>query len=95
MEQTDIVNRSRRSGGRSARQALRAAPLADDIRPVRAGLPGGTYNPFSEADMQRIHETALDALEQIGLADAPPSGVEILTGPRLPPISAESLRRTS
>ncbi|MGR3718290.1 MAG: trimethylamine methyltransferase family protein [Thermohalobaculum sp.] len=84
MEQTDITKRSRRGpgrmGGRSARQALRAAPLADDIRPVRAGLPGGTYNPFSEADLQRIHQTALDALEQIGLADAPPSGVEILTG---------------
>ena len=29
--------------------------------------------------MVRIHHTALDALEQIGLADAPPSGVEILT----------------
>jgi len=29
--------------------------------------------------MERIHQAALDALEQIGLADAPPSGVEILT----------------
>ncbi|MHA1568463.1 MAG: trimethylamine methyltransferase family protein, partial [Alphaproteobacteria bacterium] len=79
MDQTDTTKRNRRSGGRAARQALRAAPLADHIRPVRAGLPGGTYNPFSEADMQRIHATALDALEQIGLADAPPSGVDILT----------------
>ena len=89
MDQTDTTKRSRRGpgrmGGRAARQALRAAPLADDIRPVRAGLEGGTYNPFSDADMQRIHATALDALEQIGLADAPPSGVEIrtLAGARL------------
>jgi trimethylamine---corrinoid protein Co-methyltransferase len=30
--------------------------------------------------VQRIHTAALDALEQIGLADAPPSGVAILTG---------------
>ena len=41
MDQTDTTKR-RRAGGRSARQALRAAPLADDIRPVRAGLSGGT-----------------------------------------------------
>ena len=26
---------SRRSGGREARRSLRAAPLADDLRPVR------------------------------------------------------------
>ena len=69
----------RRSGGRAARRAARAAPLSRDIRPVRAGLTGGTYRPLSDHDMQRIHATALDALEQIGLADAPPSGVEILT----------------
>ena len=71
--------RSRRSGGRSARQALRAAPLTEDIRPVRAGIEGGTYKPLSDADVLRIHNTALDALEQIGLADAPESGVKILT----------------
>jgi len=80
MEQTDTTKRSRRAGGRSARQALRAAPLADDIRPVRAGLPGGTYNPLTESEMQRINEAALCSLEQIGLADAPASGVEIMTG---------------
>ena len=27
---------SRRSGGREARRTLRAGPLADDLRPVRA-----------------------------------------------------------
>ena len=70
---------SRRSGGRAARQALRSAPLAQDLRPVRAGLPGGQYRPLTEAGVLRIHEAALDALEQIGLADAPPSGVAIMT----------------
>ncbi|MCT8160599.1 trimethylamine methyltransferase family protein [Pseudoruegeria sp. SHC-113] len=69
---------SRRSGGRSARRAARAAPLADTLRPVRAGLTGGRYNPLSDADVARIHAAALDALEQIGLADAPPSGIEIM-----------------
>jgi trimethylamine--corrinoid protein Co-methyltransferase len=80
MDATDTQQKSRRSGGRSAKQALRAAPLANDLRPVRAGLSGGTYNPLNEAGIQRVHQAALDALEQIGLADAPPTGVEILTG---------------
>jgi len=70
---------SRRSGGRAARRASRAAPLTQDIRPVRAGLEGGTYKPLSDRDMQRIHETALDAMEQIGFADAPQSGIDYLT----------------
>ncbi len=69
-----------RSGGRAARRAARAAPLADHMRPVRPGMSGGTYNPLSEQDVLRIHTAALDALETIGLADAPASGVAYLTG---------------
>ncbi len=69
----------RRSGGRAARRAARAAPLSQDIRPIRAGMEGGQYKPLTDRDMMRIHETALDALEQIGLADAPQSGIDILT----------------
>ena len=72
-------NSPRRSGGRTARQALRAAPLTDDMRPIRAGMEGGTFKPLSDIDIQKIHAAALTALETIGLADAPPSGVEILT----------------
>jgi len=64
----------RRAGGRAARKALRAAPLAEDVRPLRPGMIGGRYQPLDPAAVQRIHEAALDALEQIGLADAPPSG---------------------
>ena len=72
--------RSGRTGGRQARVAMRAAPLADDVRPVRGGLPGGTYKPLTEAGMAKIHQSALEALEVIGLSNAPSSGVEILTG---------------
>jgi len=70
----------RRAGGRAAKIANRAAPLAEHTRPVRPGMMGGTYQPLSEAGVLRIHEAALDALETIGLADAPPSGIELLTG---------------
>ena len=71
--------RAKRSGGRAARQALRAAPLSEDIRPVRAGMDGGLYRPLTDAQVLRIHHAALDAMEQIGFADAPESGIRILT----------------
>ena len=43
----------RRSGGREARRNLRAAPLAEDLRPVRAGLEGGNFKPLDAAAMFR------------------------------------------
>ena len=69
-ESAAIDPSSRRSGGRAARVAARAAPLADNIRPVRAGMSGGTYNPLSQRDVERIHEAALAALELIGFGEA-------------------------
>lgn len=71
--------RKSRSGGRAARVALRNAPLAEDLRPIRAGMQGGQYKPLSDAAIQKIHHAALDALEQIGLSQAPPSGIEVMT----------------
>ena len=71
--------RAARAGGREARRALRAAPLAENLRPIRAGLPGGQYKPLTQEGMARIHEAALEALEVIGLSQAPASGVEIMT----------------
>ncbi len=68
-----------RSGGRSARRAARAAPLADHLRPIRPGMSGGQYAPMSASDLDRIHHAALEALETIGLADAPESGIAYLT----------------
>ena len=73
------MTRPIRTGGRAARHAARAAPLPDASRPVRPGLTGGRYKPLTEADVARIHETALTALEEIGLSGAPPSGVATMT----------------
>ncbi|MBT7223832.1 MAG: trimethylamine methyltransferase family protein [Marinovum sp.] len=70
---------SRRSGGRTARRSARAAPLPDHLKPVRAGMKGGTFSPLSKSGMDRIHQAALDALETIGLSQAPQTGVEYLT----------------
>ncbi len=71
---------TKRSGGRSARVALRSAPLAQELRPVRAGMIGGQYKPLCDNDIASIHVAALKALEEIGLADAPPSGVAAMVG---------------
>lgn len=72
--------RARRAGGRGARVAMRMAPLEESKRPIRAGMEGGRYQPLTEAGVQQIHQAALDALEQIGLSNATPSGIRILTG---------------
>ncbi|OQM73695.1 trimethylamine methyltransferase family protein [Manganibacter manganicus] len=79
MQDAPADNRSRRAGGREARRAMRAAPLADDVRPVRAGLEGGSYGPLKPGDMERIHEAVLTLLERVGFANAVPSCIEALT----------------
>ncbi len=43
-------------------------------------MSSGRYRPLSDADIQAIHRTALRLLSEVGLADAPESGVSILTG---------------
>jgi trimethylamine--corrinoid protein Co-methyltransferase len=68
-----------RRGGREARRALRAAPLVDGVRPVRPGLAGGRYKLLSESDLIKVHRAALTLLDEIGLGNAIPSCVEVLT----------------
>ncbi len=71
--------RTPRSGGRAARRAARASALPDHLKPIRPGMSGGTYKALTPDGIDRIHNAALEALETIGLADAPPSGVEVMT----------------
>lgn len=67
----------RRAGGRAARRALRQARPTQ--RPVRAGLPGGTYKPLSESDLEKIHQAALEILETVGVADATQEVIDLST----------------
>jgi trimethylamine--corrinoid protein Co-methyltransferase len=76
---SEVESKVGRGGARAARRAARTAPLPDNLRPVRPGMPGGRYKPLSDADVLRIHQAALDVLESIGLADATPSGIEYMT----------------
>ncbi|MBV9912037.1 MAG: trimethylamine methyltransferase family protein, partial [Sinobacteraceae bacterium] len=64
---------------RDARRALRAGPLPEGLKPVHPGMDGGRYRPLADADVPKIHRAALRLLAEVGLADAPPSGVEYLT----------------
>lgn len=75
---SECRTRSRRSA-RDARRALRSGPLPDNLRPVWPGMSSGRFRPLSDTDVLAIHRTALRLLSEVGLADAPPSGVEILT----------------
>jgi trimethylamine--corrinoid protein Co-methyltransferase len=45
---------------------------------VRASLPGGTYKPLSDNDVEKIYNAALRILEEYGLSDATPSMRKIL-----------------
>ncbi len=71
--------RSRRSGGRAARHAMRAAPLADAIKPVKMGMSSGRYQPLSPSEIEQIHEAVLDVLENIGLSLATPGCIKHCT----------------
>lgn len=68
-----------RSGGRAARRAARAKALPDHMRPIRPGMEGGAYKPLSDKGVADIHNAALEALETVGLCDAPASGIEYMT----------------
>ena len=69
----------RRTGGRAARHAARAAGLVKEDRPVRPGQAGGSYQPLTEPDMQRIYHSALGLLENLGMADPLPEFIEVIT----------------
>ena len=75
---SDVQQQSGRRGGRAARVALRSAPLANDVRPVNPGMPSGRYQPLTDAEVRKVHEAALNVLENIGLADAIDSCLDVL-----------------
>ncbi len=75
----DAPSRRPRAGGRAARVALREAAPAADRKPVWAGLPGGQFNPLSDADLRAIHRAALDLLGTVGIGEATPDLIQLAT----------------
>ena len=70
---------ARRSGGRQARQALRSAPLAEEMKPVHPGEVGGRYKPLSDTDVADVDANIFRILAEVGFNDATPHCIETCT----------------
>ena len=55
---------------RRGRQARRDSPPKQSA--VAPGLSGGTFKPLTDAEIQNVHHTVLDVLENVGMADPIP-----------------------
>ena len=64
-----MMQRGKRTGRRE-RLAMRSAGPERD--PCPPGQTGGTYRPLTDSEMRRIHDTALDLLERLGMGEVPP-----------------------
>ena len=71
-----MADAQRKRGGRAARRARITETKAPSETAVQPGMQGGRYAPLSTPDMDRIHEAALELLEDIGLSEAIPSCIE-------------------
>lgn len=72
-----ISGKRRRS--RATRLAEIAASTEDLPDPVWPGVEGGRYKPLSQKDIERIHQTVLALLENVGLSQAIPSMVKLVS----------------
>jgi trimethylamine---corrinoid protein Co-methyltransferase len=64
-------------GSRTGRRERPTAALATPA--VQPGLVAGRYEPLDRHDLERIHDTALRLLDEVGYAGATPSMVEVMT----------------
>ena len=66
----------------TGRKRSRRAPreMAAEIVPVvKPGMVGGCYQPLSHTQVEQIHQSVLEVLETIGMGDAPPTCIELVT----------------
>ena len=45
--------------GRDSKIALRAAPISEEINPIKPGLIGGSYKPLSDSDIKKLYNLSL------------------------------------
>ena len=65
-----------------ARRTKRRNPdtsIEGTIKPNLKGVEGGLYRPLSDSDMQKIDHSVRDVLENIGMSEAPPIVIELVT----------------
>ena len=68
------ARRRRRQSLREKLREERAGGITTDA--VRPGMTGGRFRPLSDRELERVHHTALDVLEQIGIGSPTDSIVE-------------------
>ena len=69
----------RRAGGRSARVAKRLAAIPSEERAVQPGMNGGAYQPLSSEQMTQIFDAALTLLQDLGMGQATPEFIDLVT----------------
>ena len=62
--------RERTGRRKGRRRAGRGGQSGAQAEPVRPGLSSGTFRPLTEREIVRIHDTALDVLEKVGVSGA-------------------------
>lgn len=75
-----MANTARRRRGCAREARLKMREDAANKRPVRAGLIGGAYKPLQQVDLEKIHRTALEVLETIGIGSPTPEVIDYATG---------------
>ncbi len=65
----------RRGSARASKLAARQGASVQSV--VKSGQSGGKFAPLTQPEIQRIYETALDLLEQVGMAEATPEVLEM------------------
>ncbi len=70
---------ARRSGGRKARVAQRASPLAKEHKPVHPGESGGHFKPLKDDGVSAIRKNIFRILEEVGFGDATPHCIDTCT----------------
>lgn len=58
--------------GRAIRKSAREAALQDVEKVIQSGVSSNLYQPLSQHEIERIHESALTVLETIGMGDGIP-----------------------
>ncbi len=71
---------ARRSGGRNARVAMRTSKPAVEQRAVRPGMSGGKLRLLTDSELDAVFETSLGLLEDLGMGQATPEFIELVTG---------------
>ena len=71
---------TRRRGARAARRkARRDGAGKGATTAIWPGIPGGKYKPLKDADVVAVHDTALRILTEVGMHDATPRCIEVIT----------------